>query len=509
MSMVPIQLKPLGAALIALSLLSACGGGGSGTDSGGALNPNTGGQPTPGNPSTENPSPGNPSTDTPTGPEGAPAPVAGASMTMSCPDGMNYHCSGRTLLRTERYGEGQNAAALALTASGVQAYGRSTSDLLAQNPTMTTAYGLAPASGGLAEVRLAKDASGATSSPILILNNLGLTWDGSTERPTIIETFRTTAGRLSLQEPSGIVAAGPLPPSEDLSFYDYATNGARARQEHYANNVYFPRSGNPPRCPADVNPCPEAESSGLRYEAGNWRTGGLRPDQSNAARLHEDGDIHAGDGNPGPNGERTYLPGGSGYGIPFPGSKGYRSLNNLSYQYSNVATWVTQDTVVIEEWAHAGNEHNKVRRGAVAYGAVTDPAAVPSSGTASYSGIVYGWYSADGSGDPVPFNGDATATVNFATRQVTVNFQGMRSSSDNSALPLNFSTNTLMGWNGTNTANYLTGAANASAAMSGGVSGRFFGPVSNTAPPEIAGALSLSNGTSGATMVGGFIARRQ
>lgn len=426
-------------------------------------------------------------------------------MTMSCVDGPGYQCSGGTAIRTEN--------GITLTSSGVQAYGRSTSDLATPIVIKTSAFGLAPASGGLAEIRIAKDGSGNVTDQALLLKDLGLTWDGRTERPLIIETFRPTAGRVAL-DASGALIFGGLPASSDLGFYDYATKGAaNATQGNYANNRYFPRSGNPSRCEADVVPCPTMETTGVRNNLGDWRSGGTTPDWTGASRLHEDGDVHAGDGLPGPNGTFNPLPGGNGPGVPFPGSKGYRSFANWGMQYANLASWETQDTVVIEEWAMMGNEHNKNRRGIVAFGDVTTPSAVPTTGTATYSGFSYGWYSRNGAEDPSVFRGAATMTVNFATRQVTVNVQNATTyDSAGTPVPVSFTTTTTMGAANANASNYLTGTID-NGTLRGGVSGRYFGPVATAGggagPAELGGAFTLSNTTSGAIAVGGFLARKQ
>lgn len=502
----PGNKAPLAALLLSAWLVSACGGGG-GTSSVAAdatTQPGSGqpavtgsGANAPGGAST--PSTGDPATSTISGPPGAPATIDGAAMEMRCEDGPGVQCSGTTPLRTDN--------GIVLTASGVQAYGRSTSDLMTPNPTMTSAFGLAPASGGWAEIRLTKDASGSASSPALILRNLGLTWDGRNERPPIIETFRTSAGRIQL-DANGRIASLPLPPSADLDFYDFARRGpASATQANYANNVYFPRADNPARCPDDLNPCPAIETTGLRAVAGDWRSGGTTPDAANAVRVHEDGDVHAGDGIPDASGQRTILPGGDGPGVPFPGSKGYRSFDNLGYRYSNLSLWLTQDTVVFQEWAGLGNEHNKNRRGVVAFGDVTPPADVPASGNASYAGLVEGWYSSNGSTDPVVFRGVASVSVNFATREATVVLRDAASSDGTGTIPINFSGRTLLGWAGTNTANYFMGAAS-NGRLRGGISGRLFGTAS-AVPAEVAGIVSLADPLTGATVLAGFLTRRQ
>jgi hypothetical protein len=414
-------------------------------------------------------------------------------MTMSCVDGAAYQCSGATIIGSDN--------GIALTRSGVQAYGRSTSDLASPNPIVTTAYGMQLTSGGTAEIRALKDANGATSSVTVMLSNLGLLWNGQANRPQIIETFTPTAGRVQLNA-NGSLVFGALPPSSDLTYYDFAYLGTAATQSNYANNRYFPRA-DPPRCaPGDW--CESIETTGPQLSTGSWRSGGSDADTLNATRYHEDGDVHAGDGIPDASGNPTYLPGGNGFGVPSAGSKGYRTIHNRSYRYGNLASWFSQDTVQIYEWG-AVNEHNKNRRGVVAFGDVTDPASVPTSGTATYLGVVYGSYTSNGTADPSTFTGTAEVTANFATRTVTVIIR-------NTPAAVALTANTVMGAVGNDAANYLTGPA-ANAAMSGGLSGRFFGPIvtggTGSGPIEIGGVFALSNAGTKAAVVAGFIGRKQ
>lgn len=437
--------------------------------------------------------------------EDLPAPVTGTtSMTMSCVDGANFQCSGGSILRTENN--------VLLTNSGVQVHGRSTSDLATPNPNLTNAFGLAASTEGVTEIRLAKESSGAVTTAALLLNNLGLTWDGRTERPQIIETFRTTQGRTQLGS-TGALTSSTLPPSTDLAFYNFATAGTAATQANYANNAYFPRS-EPSRCEAGVSSCPSVETTGVQSMAGDWRSGGSTPDSAGVIRLHEDGDIHAGNGTPASDGSTTTLPGGTGVGVPFPGSKGYRQMFNWGYQHANLSTWLTQDTVQLADWGATGDEHNKNRRGVVAFGNVSDPASVPASGTASYSGIVYGWHGGGAATDPAVFRGTATITVDFATRRVNLSFTNV-ATYDSAATPITMPSYipAAAGATGTNVANYFTGNV-ATAAFTGGLGGRFFGPIVATGtggvgPEEIAGTLTLTNASSGTTMIGGFIGRKQ
>ena len=493
------NLKPLCLALIAAGFLSACGGGGGdgGTAPSGGTTPGgtTPGGTTPGGTTPGGTTPGG------TAP-GAPEPVpATASMVMSCPGGTNVQCSGGGIIRTEANG-------ISLTSSGVQAYGRSTSDLATPILVRTGATGFEPASGGSAEIRITKDANGTPSAPIVILRNLGLSWDNVNDRPPIVETFSNTQGRTILAADGTVTTANALPAPTDLNYYDFATLGPRATQLNYANNRYFPRTGNPSRCAPDVTSCPTEELITFRQSQGEWRTGNAaRPDNLYASRYHEDGDIHAGNATPGST--PLWLEGGNGIGIPFPGSKGYRGFDHWNLRYTNLGAWVTQDTVIIEEWARAGNEHNKNRRGVVAYGAVTDPATVPTTGTVTYTGFSYGWYSNNAAVDPSVFIGTATVRVNFATRVVTIEVQNTNTNEEPSAaVPVTFTTTASMGAANTNVANYLTGTAT-SGNLRGGVGGRYFGPIANGAPPEMGGTFQMTDRATGQLVIGGFMVARQ
>lgn len=429
---------------------------------------------------------------------------ANTLMRMSCVDGAGYQCSGPAIIHTDN--------GVTLTSSGVQVHGKSTSDLAARIANTATASGFALASGGVAEMRIGKTAAGAVSNVALLLSNFGISWDGKNERPQIIETFSPTAGRVQLAS-NGAITSAPLPGSSDLSFFDFATKGAAATQANYANNRYFPRTG-PSRCGANATgPCPTAETSGITYAAGNWRTGGGIPDVTSAARLHEDGDMHAGNGVPAADGSVTILPGGSGVGVPFPGSKGYRGFDNFGFQYANLTKWISQDTVQIDEWSNTANEHNQNRRGVIAFGDVSDNAsAIPASGSASYSGIVRGWYSRNAAEEPTSFRGTATMRADFATRKVTVEVQNV-TTDDAAATPIAtaaFTATTTMGAAGSNAANYLTGAVD-NGKIKGGIGGRYFGPsvAGGAGPAEAGGTFSLSDAATGEALIGGFVARKQ
>ena len=427
-------------------------------------------------------------------------------MVMSCADGSSYQCSGSSIIRVDN--------GVTLTSSGVQVYGKSTNDLATTIADPTTAFGLTLASGGLADIRVNKANDGAISNAAMVLSNLGISFDGTHERPPIIEAFRTTSGR-TLLAANGAVSFDSLPDSANLSYFDFATKGPAGTQANYANNQYFPRI-TPTRCPASMMPCPSTETTGTHYTAGDWRTGGTTPDLTTATREHGDGDVQAGNGLPDAKGNPTYLGGATAPSVPYAGTKGTRDLINWSFSYANLGAWKTKDTVGIADWG-APHEHNQNRRGLVTFGNVTDPAAVPTTGKASYSGFVYGWYARTATDEGYFFRGEALITTDFSTRQVTVKLLNTVGDFDRSEqfatpVPIVLTATTAMGAAGTKAANYLTGPAS-NDALKGGISGRYFGPVvttgtSGAGPAEIGGALSLSNSSTGQAVVGGFIGRK-
>lgn len=418
---------------------------------------------------------------------------------MNCVDGSAVECTGNAILRTDN--------GVAVTASGVQAYGVSTNDLAIPNPMPTQAYGLKPDTGGLAEVRVKRNDSGDVDSVALLLSKLGISWDGKEDRPLIIETFATQMGRTVL-DAQGKLSFVALPPSTDLDFYDYAKKGAAGTQANYANNTYFPRS-EPVRCPADNPNCPTVESIGLERKTGDWKTGGNIPDEVFGTRLHSDGATQAGWGVDA-TGNLVLLSSADGPGVSYPGFKGFRNYSNWSYDYANLGGWITQDTVLINEWGGA-NEHNKMRRGIVAFGPVTAPSQVPTTGTARYSGVLRGWFGYDGVNDVYPIVGNVMMTVDFATRSVTVQITNTRIDEGTmDTVPVSLTAGSTIG--SSNYTNYFNGTAD-NGTLRGGIGARFFGPVtsggSGTAPAEVGGSLSIQNAGTGMVAIAGFILRKQ
>ena len=90
-------------------------------------------------------------------------PQQGSTSAMACPTN-DMACTGDRILHTDH--------GISVTASGVQVYAISTNDLLNPNPAPTLAYGLQPATGGIADVRISKAADGRLATVTLLLSKL-------------------------------------------------------------------------------------------------------------------------------------------------------------------------------------------------------------------------------------------------------------------------------------------------------------------------------------------------
>lgn len=465
-----LNIKPIVIALFAAGVLSACGGGGGG---GGGTAVDPGQTPPTNNPPGGNPPPGNnPDPDPGTG--GSPD----TAMTMSCVDGAQFDCSGGTVLKTDN--------GVMLTRSGVQVFGLSASDLSGtpadpttlSNPRGFVLPSAAPDINGFAEIRIAKDDANAITQVGLLLNDFGLSWDGTTTRPPIIETFAASRSRAELDSANKLVVA-TLPLGTETSFFD------RTTQRNYANNTYR------------ADPAQRIDNNPLGAGAGGWSTpGGIQWNWAATSRVHEDGDVDA------PTSDAA-------------GTKGYRGFTNLSYEFANISAWNSQDTVNIADWnAQPRIEHNKERRGIVAFGDVTSPDAVPTSGTATYTGKIYGVYglAALTQDDPDTFEGRATVTVDYATGTATIavtdTLRYEQRNGDVVEVPVNaaFDATASRGSVSVNGAdksapNYFTGTV--TGGFTGGVSGRYFGPNAK----EVGGTFHLT-GAGGVNIIGGFLGRK-
>ena len=133
---------------------------------------------------------------------------------------------------------------------------------------------------------------------------------------------------------------------------------------------------------------------------------------------------------------------------------------------------------------------------------------MPSSGSAIYRGYLRGWYSPDGFAAVYPIASDVEVTVDFGTQRASLQLVNLRideilsPGAEPSGQLTVGSTNALPFVTPANTA--LGPILHGSAAGYAGL--RFFGPLSNGMPPELAGSLSIK-GLSGISAIGGFIAR--
>ncbi len=410
---------------------------------------------------------------------------SGTGVSGSCPTGVS-DCSGTA--------ETARLAVIKLTASGVQTLTASTNDLLAtprqRGADAQVAYGLMQSDKGLAEVRVARNSEGLVTALNLLLAGTGISFDGTTDRPRIVEAFALPRGRIELGS-QGMARLVELPPGTDTRFWDNNPQNSTGTQANYANNVYIGRTPDTGSCGGEAA-CIEAANNGLDLQRGDWKSGGLRPDEVGASRMHEDG-ATMGPDNP-------------------PILKGYRSLWHWNYAYANLTGWVTQDTVSIVEWGGT-DEHNTERRGLVAFGKPTAASALPNAGTVRYLGLARGWYSPDGVTKAYPVAADVEIVANFAagSRNAVIRVTNLRIDQNENPAPqlAAESTNTLALAAQTN---YVLGART-HGSVSGNLGARFFGPVVNGGPQEIAGVFSVRGSSTSAisgAIVGsvGFIARQ-
>lgn len=425
----------------------------------------------------------------------------------NCYGDASVQCSGASTLQIDNH--------IAVTASGVHTYGVSNSDFLTK-ATLTNPVGLVLASGGTVEVRSGRSKNSSPSDVALILSNLGLSWDGTTERPPIIETFSSTSKRVELSS-NGFLLNKDLPELNDVSFYDYAQRGAAATQSHYANNVYFPRPQDAACSFGNINTCVLTESPPLIIETGNWKTGGSQADKLVASHAHLDGAVEVSSD------VLTQMStilkntntddNSSNLGGLTPGTQGYRTYTQWSYGWANLGVWDTQDKVNMKVW---GDNHDFQKRitGTVAFGTVSIPERIPQSGTAIYSGDVYGWLSYDYASRTTPFFANANMTVNFANNTAEFVFSKTRIADNDNADIFLPPVQTTLSLDRQKLKNYLNGRIDF-AGLQGGLGARFFGPIttggSGIAPVEMAGSFNMqcAQASDCLVLVGGFLLKKQ
>ena len=423
----------------------------------------------------------------------------------NCYGDASVQCSGASNLHIDNH--------IAVTAYGVHTYGVSIPSGVSKTSPVNP-VGLMLASGGTVEVRSGRSKNSAPSDVALIMSNLGLSWDGTTERPQIIETFSLTSKRVELSS-NGFLLNKDLPALNDESFFDYPLRGSAATQSHYANNVYFPRPQDA-AC-SNVNACLLTESPPLVIEHGDWKTGGNQPTKLVASHAHLDGAVEVSSiGTPGNfDNHDVYIAKGTHIilgGLTL-GAQGYRTYTQWSYGWSNLGVWATQDIVNMPIWG-GSREDKKLISGTVAFGTVSIPDRIPVMGTAIYSGNIYGWLSYDPTGSSVPFFANASVTVNFANNTAEFVFSKTRLIEKDDSdvfLPLVQTTIVL---DRQNIRNYLSGRLDF-ASMQGGIGARFFGPIttggSGSAPVEMAGSFNMQceQASDCLVLVGGFLLKKQ
>lgn len=424
----------------------------------------------------------------------------------SCKGDASLQCSGANTLQIAHH--------IALTTSGVHTYGVSTSEL-SGTADPNNPVGLKIASGGTVEVRSTRSKDSMPSGVALILSNIGLSWDGKTERPPVIETFSTTQKRVELNS-NGFLLFKDLPAPEDVSFYDYGQLGKAATQSHYANNIYFPRPEGVNCTGSKLGPCRSSESPPLAIEAGNWRTGGKQPDKLAASHYHLDGAVEVSSSVPSTttiSDNTISIDQPSPFGNLTPGVQGSRHFQQWSYGWSNLGLWDTQDKVNMAVWGGSQDVQKRIV-GTVAYGTASLADRIPQSGTAIYSGNVYGWLSYDYAASTIPFFANANVTVDFANNSAVFIFSKTRTVENDDADFFLAPVQTTLNLDRQKFKNYLSGRIDF-LGMQGGVGARFFGPIttsgSGIAPVEMAGSFSMQCEQVRAcpVLIGGFLLRKQ
>jgi hypothetical protein len=148
-------------------------------------------------------------------------------------------------------------------------------------------------------------------------------------------------------------------------------------------------------------------------------------------------------------------------------------------------------------------------------GVVTDPATLPTSGTATYTGKATASMVDTASREPYDAISTVNISIDFATRSVSVSTTGTTSVSSNASVSTPYSSTPALNLSGTLTysagSNTFTGVVTSTNGMSGNVTGRLYGPgiASATAskvagaPPEIGGTFALMQ-AGGNVMQGSF-----
>jgi hypothetical protein len=151
-----------------------------------------------------------------------------------------------------------------------------------------------------------------------------------------------------------------------------------------------------------------------------------------------------------------------------------------------------------------------INGGAMSFGVITAAGAVPTTGTAAYTGFMNGFYGEAGTGTGFYLDGTAALTANFGSNAVQANFTNISASkffgvSGGATTFRSFSANATIAGNG-----FSGTASNAGLSidgigpeMSGTITGNFYGPSAQ----EVGGVFQL-NGDDGSTAIGAFAAKQ-
>jgi hypothetical protein len=163
---------------------------------------------------------------------------------------------------------------------------------------------------------------------------------------------------------------------------------------------------------------------------------------------------------------------------------------NLGWEYQSFGTWTTG----------AGTGSGKV--GNLSIGSLTTGSAIPTSGTATYTGYAGGRYT-DSSARDYFFSSDFTAAANYATRTLTVSTSNSTTTRDLLATAANNDINLSGTMTYAAATNSLSGTfSTADGRLNGTMKGQFYGP----AAQELGGSFSAASGTEG--ILGAFGAKK-
>lgn len=172
---------------------------------------------------------------------------------------------------------------------------------------------------------------------------------------------------------------------------------------------------------------------------------------------------------------------------------------SIGLSYSTLGAWTYRSTPSATAY-YGGNFIIGVR---------TSPGDIPSSGSATYSGVMVGTLSRR-TNDIWAIGAQATATANFSPGSATVNFAttntNLTSLTNLVQPPITPPTAAAYDLNGTLSyaaINNLTGTMNSAGGMTGTTNARFFGPAAR----ELGGTFFISSGTS-EQMSGAFALKR-